>query len=176
MFLVGFILYNEWPYDDYGGRGGTTADENCDLSTLGGIYDPTHTCIDDSASKYCSNGVRCANSTATTVTYFCDATTEYFGCAIGDIAGRILSVAGRSDTIVDPKSPPLMVLGDKAIVYVCADSGVELNVCALTEQTNGTVIFGTPAPTDTDDTYGFHGRLSILWVVMPSVSVWVIHF
>eukprot|EP01084_Bolivina_argentea_P037844 69983_1 len=141
-------LYNEWQYDDF--DSGITASVNCDLSKLGGIFDPTHTCIANSSSEYCSNGVRCKDTSNTQVSYDCNADNEFFGCAVGDIYGRIGPITGSIIGLEDPLSPPLFTLGNKAIVFKCASGssvGDFENVCALTVQTNGTVVFGTPSPT-----------------------------
>eukprot|EP01083_Nonionella_stella_P079457 218054_1 len=160
-------LYNEWPYDDY--ESGITADVNCDLGKLGGIYDPTHTCIANSSSEYCSDGKRCDS---TSVTYSCTVAAEYYDCAVGDIVGRIGTITGTGQlqSVADPLSPPLFTLGNKAVVFVCTDTTTDIevnNICALTVQTNGTVVFGTPAPTD--DGLMVYGRLAFMMAMVSCV-------
>lgn len=143
-------LYADWPYEA-DGFVDVTAKQNCDLSALGGIYDPTHSCITNSSSAYCENQVRCPGNTSTPAAYTCDPDYEHFTCAVGDMYGRVGAVSNAGGTVNDPLSPPLWSLGDKAIVFVCLDTPdvrTVDNICALTVQTNGTVVFNTPAPTD----------------------------
>eukprot|EP00485_Elphidium_margaritaceum_P003561 CAMPEP_0202696972 /NCGR_PEP_ID=MMETSP1385-20130828/10292_1 /ASSEMBLY_ACC=CAM_ASM_000861 /TAXON_ID=933848 /ORGANISM="Elphidium margaritaceum" /LENGTH=455 /DNA_ID=CAMNT_0049353305 /DNA_START=53 /DNA_END=1420 /DNA_ORIENTATION=- len=157
-------LYADWPYEDAG------ACVNVDLSELGGILDPTHSCIPDSSSPFCSDGLRC---NVTSTTYSCSVDTEYFYCAAGDISGRIGTFTTTTglwyvNTFVDPLSPPLYVIGNNVLVFRCMDdplSGDLENVAALTLQTNGSVV-GTPAPTDSDQALS---RLSFVYATVTMV-------
>jgi len=150
-------LYQEWPFYEEG----VTALENCDTELLGGIYDPTHTCIADSGSLYCQDGVRCPDQTNISVTYECIADDNYQGCAVGDIFSRIgpivpdftinADVWTSDPFIITANSPPLFILNQRGVVLTCLDGNNATlneteNICAGTACDNCTE---TLAPVDT---------------------------
>eukprot|EP01084_Bolivina_argentea_P075518 136899_1 len=135
-------LYEEYPYFADG-----TAFSNCDVDEFSGIYDPTHTCIENSGSLYCQDEIRCPVQTNISVNYYCNSTNNYMGCAVGDISARIGEAIQPDFTGGDlfwdftypitTYAPPLFILADRGIILTCLDDnnaslGEIINVCGGT--------------------------------------------
>eukprot|EP01083_Nonionella_stella_P207520 753776_1 len=125
-------LYETYPYGE--GIDAVEAEIDCDVDGFGGIYDPTHSCVEDSGSLYCKDGVRC-NTTAANY----DCSGDFRGCAVGDISARIGSIVydplvGGTQKIqlADPQSPPLFILDARGIVMECMENTTISNVCSGT--------------------------------------------
>jgi len=170
-------LYDSWKSDIE-----TVAiDNDCNEDLIGHIWDPTISCITDSSSDYCyyndteSIMYRCTGNDSTAVTYVCDninTESKAFGCAVGDISGRIgiikycvvdsspatlyqtATMVTVNDTTgnsfsacqieaTDSLSPPVYSIAEKAIKLVCMSNTTKV-ICAITKQTNGTIVTDSP--------------------------------
>lgn len=145
-----------------------TINEGCEFELIDGIWDPTHSCISNSASSYCTAGRRCNE---TDVDYATLCSTDLFSCAVGDISSRVgiidIAAMGIFDgvtniyTVVvsDDLSAPLYAIPQRSIRLECVDPTAPVftdigffgndtfqlqDICAVTIQTEGTVVTGPP--------------------------------
>merc|ERR1712187_829204 len=60
----------------------------------------TNSCVDFSASSYCTDGVLCDKAKDSAYTYNCDWDSDRYSCAPGDLSGKF-------GALTDPANTPL---------------------------------------------------------------------
>eukprot|EP01083_Nonionella_stella_P293484 998078_1 len=135
-------IMNEWNTTMMNGNTNNARyNEWCNWTYVGGVYDPTYSCINqdnggmESGNIHCQDGTRCPNDGATAVDYECDNWENALKCAAGHMTGKtgyIIMEKGESYdmTFNDRTSPPLNDLVGKSILLKCeTENAYPMTIC-----------------------------------------------
>lgn len=99
---------------------------------VGAQYDPTHACLANSSSPYCSNGVLCDENNDSNYIYNCSFAQDRYSCAPGDLSGKFGLITDPANTPLsveyigrDSLIPPTDSLIGKVMVIQCENAGID---------------------------------------------------